>query len=199
MNSIFSTTSPTPYISVDMYEMDFEAIFLRLAPRIFPSWDCASWKPLIHSYPTGARPDLVMVSKDLSEWFVVEIEDTRHSVQRHIFPQLETLSRGNYGSYLAESLMQRFPEEEPGELQNILKIQPGVICVVNGFVDRIDEACRRLGVTHITCEPYINSLGDVAALTGPIPDELTRPHEPNVFYFKERRSKKAMEKIQEWS
>jgi len=42
-----------------------------------------------------SKPDLALVAKDFSHWFVVEVELTSHSLERHVLPQVRAFCYGD--------------------------------------------------------------------------------------------------------
>ena len=172
---IFETWIPTS-------EDEFEKQILRVASGLMPNYLIANWKPLIRDrHGHGARPDLAMISSDLENWYVVEVELARHSVSGHIAPQLETLSNGVYDSSLLPSLQSAFPSHDGELLTRMVRREPGLLCIVDEYTDSILRACRDTGFELVVLEPYHGIEGGWAVLAQKLPKELARENTPRIY------------------
>ena len=163
-------------------EIEFEEQVLRVASEIMPSYMAASWKPLIRDWHGhGAKPDLAMISCDLDSWYVVEVELASHSISGHIAPQLETLGNGVYDSSLLPHLQRSFPSEDIESLRRMVRREPGLLCIVDQYTDRIWRACRDTGFELVVLEPYFGALGGWAVLVDRLPSELSREIAPTTY------------------
>lgn len=163
-------------------ESDFEAQVLRVASKIMPNFNAASWKPLVKDrHGHGAKPDLAMISRDLENWYVIEVELASHSIPQHIAPQLETLANGIYDSALLPSLRKAFPLEDPATLTRMVRRDPGLLCVVNEYTDRIWRTCRDAGFDLVVLEPYFAIQAGWAVLVERMPSTLTRVSAPSTY------------------
>jgi len=156
-------------------EAQFEEQVLRVASQIMPNYKIANWKPLIRDWEGhAARPDLVMISHDLDNWYVIEVELASHSVSGHIAPQLATLRKGVYDRNLVPSLKNAFPSENTESLTRMVGRDPGLLCIVDQYTDRISRTCRETGFDLIVFEPYYGKLGGWAVFVEQLPSELSR-------------------------
>ena len=163
-------------------ESQFEEQVLRIASALMPSYAVANWKPLIRDWHGhGAKPDLAMISRDLESWYVIEVELASHSVSGHIEPQLETLRNGVYDSSLVPSLQRAFPSEDIESLTRMVRREPGLLCVVDQYTDRIGRTCRGTGFELVVLEPYFGPLGGWAVLVEQLPSELSRTMAPTAY------------------
>ena len=163
-------------------EKEFEEQVLRVADVLMPSFETASWKPLIRDrHGRGAKPDLAMVSHDLEEWYVIEVELASHSIRGHIAPQLETLGNGVYDSSLVSSLRNSFPSKDVEALTRMVHREPGLLCIVNEYTDRIGRTCRDTGFELVVLEPYFGAAGGYAVLVEKLPNELSREIAPSTY------------------
>ena len=166
-------------------EKEFEEQVLRVAGVLMPNFEVASWKPLIRDrHGHGARPDLAMVSHDLEIWYVIEVELASHSIRGHIAPQLETLGNGVYDSSLVRSLSNSFPSKDVEALTRMVHREPGLLCIVNEYTDRIGRTCRDTGFEMVVLEPYFGVAGGYAILVEKLPNELSREIAPSVYSLK---------------
>ena len=163
-------------------EAQFEEQVLRVASLIMPSYKLASWKPRIRDWEGhAAEPDLAMVSFDLDNWYVIEVELASHSVTGHIAPQLETLRNGVYDRTLVPSLKRAFPTESTESLTRLVGRDPGLLCIVDQYTERISRACRGTGFDLIVLEPYYGELGGWAVCVERLPYELSKLTTPTTF------------------
>ena len=163
-------------------ESQFEEQVLRIAADLMPSYKVASWKPLIRDwYGRGARPDLAMIAGDLESWYVVEVELASHSVGGHIEPQLDALRNGVYDSALLSDLQRSFPSEDTESLRQMVGRDPGLLCIVDQYTDRIGRVCRNTGFELVVLEPYYGRLGGWAVLVERLPSELSRAVAPTTY------------------
>ena len=165
-------------------ESQFEEQVLRVASELMPSYKAASWKPLIRDWHGhGAKPDLAMVSNDLESWYVIEVELASHSISGHIAPQLETLRNGVYDSRLVPPLKRAFPSEDIASLTRMVRREPGLLCIVDQYTERIARTCRGTGFELVVLEPYFGVLGGWAVLVERLPSELSRELAPTTYYL----------------
>ncbi len=163
-------------------EKEFELQVLRISNELMPSYTVASWKPLIRDiHGHGARPDLAMISSDLESWYVIEVELATHSISGHIAPQLETLRNGVYDSSLLPSLEGAFPAEPPDALRRMVSREPGLLCIVDQYTDRIGRTCRNAGFELVVLEPYSGVSGGWGVLVERLPLELSRTIAPGTY------------------
>lgn len=156
-------------------EVQFEEQVLRVASQIMPNYKIAGWKPRIRDWEGhAAKPDLAMISQELDNWYVVEVELASHSVPGHIAPQLETLRNGVYDRSLVPSLKKAFPSENIESLIRLVGRDPGLLCIVDRFSEQISRTCRGTGFDLIVLEPYYADLGGWAVSVEQMPSELSR-------------------------
>lgn len=141
-------------------EQDFENQVLRCAGAAFPDYVAGPWKPLIRDgFGKGAHPDAVLISAEMSTWYVVEIELVSHPVTSHVRPQLETLSQGIYDSTLVPSLARAVPSVPAGVLEGLVYREPGLLCVADGYSEGLKGACSDTGFEFAVLEPFHGSTG----------------------------------------
>lgn len=141
-------------------EADFERLLVRLLPRVFDGYYVRSWKPLIRDWMgRGARPDLVLVSKQFDEWAVIEVELASHSTTTHVEPQLESLSMGVYDASLVPSLVEAVPEVGVDGWRRLLYRQPGLLCIADDESADLVEVCRAHNFELAVMQPYKGRLG----------------------------------------
>lgn len=163
-------------------EQQFEEQVLRVAAQIMPSYKAAGWKPLVRDWHGhGAKPDIAIISNDLDDWYVAEVELASHSISGHIAPQLETLRNGIYDRSLVPSLQKAFPDVGVETLTRLTTRDPGLLCIVDQYTDAISRTCRSSGFDLVVLEPYFGDLGGWAVLVERLPTELSRLTVPETY------------------
>jgi len=151
-------------------EFDFTKQIARCAEQLFDGYSGRPWSPIIRDgWGHGAQPDLLLISLDFELWYVVEVELVRHSLLRHIQPQLETLSGGIYDARLLDSLAAAFPEIERSRLQELIYREPGLLCIANDYTDGLHAVCRDLNFELAVLEPYRSRNGHWAINVSRLP------------------------------
>ncbi len=164
------------------YERDFEAQVLRVINHIMPNYKAAGWKPLVKDWHGhGAKPDIAIISNDLEDWYVVEVELASHSVSGHIAPQLETLGNGIYDRLLVPSLQRAFPDVGVDTLIRLTTRDPGLLCIVDQYTELISRTCRESGFDLAVLEPYYGDIGGWALLVDRLPSEFSRLSAPDTY------------------
>lgn len=92
-----------------MGEGDFERDIAIHAPDVYPEYHVLPFKQNVQYNGQTAKPDLVFIAKDYSEWRVVEIEMGYHSFNSHIEPQITILSNGDYNKSHSDYLIRKYP------------------------------------------------------------------------------------------
>ena len=83
-------------------ESELEDNIVLHAPSVYPDYYVMPFKLTVEATSGKARPDLVFVSKEYDEWWVVEVEMGYHDFNSHVEPQIRVLSDAIYGKHEAE-------------------------------------------------------------------------------------------------
>lgn len=166
-------------------ELDFERQVLRCTEPLFPGYAAGLWKPRIRDpYGRGAQPDMVLVSRDLGLWYVVELEFVSHSVTGHVRPQLETLGQGIYDSALIPSLRDAVPDVPEGILADLVYKEPGLLCIADGYSERLKSACSDNGFELCVLEPHRGDNGGWALSATHLASPMTSPISVNRYQLR---------------
>ncbi len=166
-------------------EQQFEDQVLRAVSQIMPTYKAAGWKPLVKDWHGhGAKPDIAIISNDLEDWHVVEVELASHSVSGHIAPQLETLGNGIYDRLLVPSLQRAFPDVSVDTLTRLTNREPGLLCIVDQYTEPISRTCRASGFDLAVLEPYYGDIGGWAMLVDRLPSEFARLSAPTTYVLR---------------
>jgi hypothetical protein len=69
-------------------ETEFEAWVVKGLLCMFPNYRCVIFSGGFANEGIVYRPDLALVAKDFSHWFIIEVELASHSFREHVLPQV---------------------------------------------------------------------------------------------------------------
>ena len=75
-------------------ETEFELIVAKALMCIYPAYHCFPFGGTFKLEDNISRPDIALVAKDMSHWFVIEVELVSHSLDGHVLPQIRTFRYG---------------------------------------------------------------------------------------------------------
>jgi hypothetical protein len=115
-----------------MYESRFEEIFLSQVDVLFPEYITVPFKFSVTSDEGTAKADLALIDKNYLGWWVIEVEMSRHSLNRHVLPQVRILSNAFYGDDVAQYFVNKRPNLDLEKLKSMMRgKQPRVIVVLD--------------------------------------------------------------------
>ena len=115
-----------------LYEEEYERILSEHADSLFPTYRLVPFKKTVYSEMRAAKADFALVHKKYRDWWVVEAELGHHSFDRHVRPQIETLSGARYGENEARYLGSVAAEMDGERICSMVKgLQPRVLVIVN--------------------------------------------------------------------
>lgn len=108
------------------------------------------------------QPDIAIVKKDYSEWYVVEVELSSHRIN-HIEEQVDTFCNCDYGDEHAEYLSKNSTTLDKGELKKMIaKYPPRVMVVVNDqnckWTDTLKKYKCEVGIFQVYYDKHQNRL-----------------------------------------
>lgn len=117
-------------------ELEFELRIGLHAPSVYPHYHVLPFKKhLVTPDLTRVVADLAFVSKDYSEWWVVEVEMGYHDFGSHVKPQVEKLLTASYGVDEAEYLYEQSKSNSSLDLRKLTDLikesNARVLLVVN--------------------------------------------------------------------
>ncbi len=129
MISKLTHASPT-----EAYEVEFEAITIKILRRLYEKAFVFPFKPLIKHKQVGWKPDIALVDRSLEYWYVIEVETIDHSLERHVVPQVIAFRDGDYGDDAIKIVASStgLPIKEAATLVNHI---PRNIAVVSNYFD----------------------------------------------------------------
>jgi hypothetical protein len=77
-------------------ETEFEFIVAKALLCIYPEYHCFPFGGTFKHEGSIYRPDIALVAKDMSHWFVIEVELVSHSFESHVLPQVRAFRYGDH-------------------------------------------------------------------------------------------------------
>lgn len=105
------------------------------------------------------RPDLALVARDYSHWFIVEVELTSHSLKEHVLPQVCGFRYGAPDQGCAKALATSLGIQEL-QGRTLLELVPyGVAVIINRDNPEWEVALRAHGIQLLVVSSYISAAG----------------------------------------
>ena len=76
-------------------EAEFEYYVAQVLDCLYPQYHCIVFSGGFLFDGEMSRPDLALIARDFSHWFVIEVELLSHSFDRHVLPQVKAFRYGN--------------------------------------------------------------------------------------------------------
>lgn len=152
-------------------ESEYEALILDRKASIFPGWQVSEFKRPVDGFEGRRVPDLALIAPDFREWWVVEIEVSSHSLDRHVIPQVVAFREGFYARRHSDSLTAALHLESSDALDQLIHdVSPRIHVVVDQELPHWTSRLAAEGVTVSFVEIY-RSIQDEFALrvSGAIP------------------------------
>jgi len=90
-------------------EAEVEHLIILHAPQIYPEFYVLPFKIGVESPIDTAKPDLIFIAKDYSDWWVCEVELGTHSFIPHIKKQVEVFTQAKYDQREAKYVCHKNP------------------------------------------------------------------------------------------
>jgi hypothetical protein len=140
-------------------ETEFELIVAKALMCIYPGYHCFPFGGTFKLEDNVSRPDIALVAKDLSHWFVIEVELISHSLDGHVLPQVRTFRYGDPQpdciSVLAKALSM-----DRSQIRTFLMTVPRTVVVIANKRHRDWEiSLRSLQVQMLTVSTFISPAG----------------------------------------
>ncbi|MEX1041416.1 MAG: hypothetical protein WDZ51_12335 [Pirellulaceae bacterium] len=110
-------------------EAEFTCTVVRALTCLFPGYRCIEFTGIFNYDDRGYRPDLALVAKDFSHWFIIEVELLSHSFDLHVLPQVIGFNYGNPRRECAE-ILSRSLEIPPDQARTFIEFVPRSVVVV---------------------------------------------------------------------
>lgn len=140
-------------------EVEFEYIVAKALICIYPNYLCFPFGGTFKLEDNLHRPDLALVAKDLSHWFVIEVELVSHSLDGHVLPQVRTF---RYGEPQRDciSVLSKALSMERANIETFLLTVPRAVAVIANKRHREWEiALRSVEVQLLTVSAFNSPAG----------------------------------------
>jgi hypothetical protein len=144
-------------------EAEFEHSVARALACFYPNYDCIVFSGSFRLNDEVYRPDLALVAKNYSHWFVIEVELASHSFTRHILPQVRAFRYGQPLNDVPEQLAREL-KITTAKAATLTHLVPRTVAVVaNKRVGTWDIELRSHDI-HLLIVSSFNSASGVEAL-----------------------------------
>src|ERR1700735_2188377 len=100
MNTIVTAYPPVTAFELcdpsGVKEPEFEDVVYRVLNQLRPDCTIFPFHPKVYYNDTVWIPDLAVVDKGFTYWFVVEVETATHHLEKHVIPQVAAFCEGRY-------------------------------------------------------------------------------------------------------
>lgn len=110
-------------------EDEFTASSLRALTCVFSQYHCVPFTGTFTFDEVRSRPDFALIARDLSHWFVVEVELVSHSLEGHVLPQVRVFRYGDPNPDCCTSIQDALGVAY-GQAQTFLQYVPRAVVVV---------------------------------------------------------------------
>lgn len=140
-------------------EPEFEYIVAKALMCVYPDYRCAVFNGGFRFYNEVSRPDLALIAKDYSHWFVIEVELTSHSLTRHVLPQIRAFQYGTPEPDCV-SVLTRETGLPEAQVRTFLSVVPRSVAVIANKRNRDWEiALDSHQVQYLAVSAYRSSTG----------------------------------------
>lgn len=145
-------------------ETEFEYTVVKALACAYPKYYCCLFGGTfaLEPFSPGKRPDVALVARDFSHWFVVEVELTAHSLYHHVLPQIRAFVYGEPQADCARILADRLGVDL-SRAQTLVALVPRTVAVVaNRFDAEWAQAIRALNAQLLVVSVFTTSDGQSA-------------------------------------
>ncbi|MDB5606781.1 MAG: hypothetical protein JWP25_3681 [Bradyrhizobium sp.] len=140
-------------------EMEFEYVVAKALMCVYPDYQCIVFGGSLKLDNVISKPDLALIAKDLSHWFVIEVELTSHSLANHVLPQVRAFQYGEAQPDCV-TILAREIGLPANQIQTFLKVVPRSVAVVANKHNRDWAiALESLQVQFLTVSAFKSSTG----------------------------------------
>ena len=99
-NTVYEQVSPKAHS-----EAEFTNALLTKRFELFPEFHVCRFEVLVEAPYVNKKPDLAIIDKKYTNWWVVEVELNHHPLKNHVLPQVSAFAEGNYNQKHADYIM----------------------------------------------------------------------------------------------
>jgi hypothetical protein len=156
-DTTFSLTDPDA-----LSETELEAYAVRALNCLFPKYTCFLFGGgFVHEGVTH-RPDLAMVARDFSHWFVIEVELLSHSLRDHVMPQVCAFRYGDPQPDCVSILSRELSIDRSRAETLLVTVPKNVAVVINRWDDNWFKYLDAHSIQVASVQHYKTSTGSDA-------------------------------------
>ena len=110
-------------------EAEFEHAVAKALACIYPNYHCTVFSGTFLHEGRGFKPDLALIARDFSHWFIIEVELITHSFANHVLPQVRAFRYGDPQSDCIV-LLSRDLGIGPQHIERLIVSVPSTVAVV---------------------------------------------------------------------
>jgi len=134
-------------------EAEIETCIILHAPEVYPEFHVLSFKLTVDSPSGSAKPDLIFIAKDYSDWWVCEVELGTHPPD-HVKKQVQIFTEAKYDQKEAKYICHKNPFLDFDKTLNLFRsVSAKVLVIVNepkkAWVKPLSEYRAILGVFEL--------------------------------------------------
>lgn len=157
-NNVFDLLDPTGFL-----EAAFEAEVVKALTCLEPDYWCGVFAGTFILEGERRSADLALIQKNLSHWFVVEVELAGHSLEDHVLPQVRCFRYGEPEQSCVTSLVRAFSSLSIAQATALLTYVPRHVVVIGNLPNPVwTTALQALDAQHLTLSIYKNRSGHTA-------------------------------------
>lgn len=146
------------------YESELENTIQSHIETVFPEYIAIPYKKDIYApgVAQGRAPDLALIRKDYSDWWIVEVELEGHSI-KHVKAQVECFLNGTYNSFEVAKYIKSKDNDNLLNFDNLQVMinnhQPKVMIIVDDHVADWKDELKKLDVKICVFQVFKSTVG----------------------------------------
>ncbi len=154
-DNLFDIVDPTGFL-----EVAFEAEVIKALTCLEQDYWCSVFAGTFILEGERRSADLALIQKNLSHWFVVEVELAGHSLEDHVLPQVRCFRYGEPEQSCVTSLVRAFSAITPDQASALLSHIPRHVLVVGNLPNpKWTTALQALDAQYLTVSIFRNRNG----------------------------------------
>lgn len=143
-------------------ETEFEGFALRAFGCLYPQYQCVVFGGRFFYEEEYRKPDLAMIARDSSHWFIVEVELLSHSLDRHVLPQVQAFRYGEPQKECASILARELGVDIGAAHTLIDRVPRAVVVVANGHSVEWERSLSAHQTQFLTVSRFVSPSGQEA-------------------------------------
>jgi hypothetical protein len=140
-------------------EAEFELTVMKVLGCLYKDYRCFRFTGGFEYDGKCFEPDLALVAKNYSHWFVIEVELVSHSLEQHVLPQVRTF---HYGDPLPQcsTIMARELGLDRSNAESLMEFSPrSVVVIANRYHEQWESKLQAHSIQYLTVSSYHTASG----------------------------------------